>query len=136
GWWAARASVRWQQLLVSAVIIVAVPGYWGDPVREGAVVAGLLVLVWLRTLRVPRDAVPLLTRLAAASLAIYLTHWTIFPLLESTPALALVVSLAFGVGVYELARAAVNAAKSRSFWSAYALAYSASARSQRSLPPR
>ena len=122
GWWAARSSSRWQQLLVSAVIILAIPGYWGDPFREGAVVAGLLVLVWLRTLRVPRGCVPVLTRLAAASLAIYLTHWTIFPLLESTPVLALVASLSFGVIVYELARAAVKAAKSRSFWSAYSLA--------------
>lgn len=136
GWWAARAATRWQRLLVSAVVVLALPGYWDDPLREGAVAAGILVLLWLPTLRVPRTTVPLLTRLAAASLAIYLTHWTVFPLLEATPLVALVASLGVGVVVYELARAAVKAAKSRSFWSAYARAYSARARSTRSLLPR
>lgn len=136
GWWAARASTRWQRVLVSAVVVLAIPGYWDSPLREGAVVVGFLVLVWLSTLRVPRAAVPLLTRVAAASLAIYLTHWSVYPLLEGTPLLALIASLGFGVVVYELARAAVNSAKSRSFWSAYALAYWARARSTRSLLPR
>jgi hypothetical protein len=136
GWWAARATTRWQQILVSAVLIVALPGYWDDPLREAAVAVGLLVLVWIPALPVPRTTVPLLTRLAAASLAIYLTHWSVFPLFEATPLLALIASLGAGVVVYELARAAVNAAKSRSFWSAYAAAYSARARSTRSLLPR
>jgi hypothetical protein len=136
GWWTARARTTWQRALVSVVVLAAVPGYWDTPMRELAVICGLLALIWLPTLRVPRVVVPLLTVLAGASLAIYLTHWVVFPPLQGTPWLALLASLAFGVGVYEAARAAVNAAKSRSFWSAYVSAYSAKARSALSPVPR
>ena len=136
GWWAARATTTWQRLLVTAVVLAAVPGYWESVWREGAVVVGLLVLIWFRTVRVPRLSVPLLTRLAAASLAIYLTHWVVYPPLETTPWLALVVSLAVGVALYEVSRVAMNASKSRAFWSAYASPYSTSARSSRSPLPR
>ena len=136
GWWAARATSTWQRLLVSAVVLVAVPGYWESIWREVAVVAGMLVLIWFRALRVPRVSVPALTRLAAASLAIYLTHWVVYPPLENTPWLALVVSLAAGVALYEVSRVAMNASKSRAFWSAYASPYSTRARSSRSPLPR
>jgi hypothetical protein len=136
GWWAARATSTWQRLAVSAVVLVAVPGFWDAPWREAAVVVGLLVLIWFRAVRVPRPAVPLLTRLAAASLAIYLTHWLVFPPLQDTPWLALATSLVVGVVAYEASRLAMNAAKSRSFWSAYAVAYDTSARSTRSPLPR
>ncbi len=136
GWWAARASTRWQRLLVSAVILLAVPGFWDAPMREAAVALGLLVLLWFPTLRVPRVSVAVITRIAAASLAIYLTHWLVFPPLAELPLLALVTSLTVGVVGYELARLAMKVAKSRSFWSAYADAYAANARSARSLLPR
>jgi surface polysaccharide O-acyltransferase-like enzyme len=136
GWWAARASTRWQRLLVSAVILLAVPGFWDAPMREAAVALGLLLLLWFPTLRVPRASVTVFTRVAAASLAIYLTHWLVFPPMAQLPLLALVTSLAVGVVGYELVRLAMKVAKSRSFWSAYADAYAANARSARSLLPR
>ena len=136
GWWAARTTTTWQRLLVSAVVLVAVPGYWDAPLREGAVVVGLLVLIWFRTVRVPRVSVPVLTRLAAASLAIYLTHWLVFPQMADLPWVALVVSLAVGVAVYDVGRVAMKAAKSLSFWSAYVSPYSTNARSARSPLPR
>jgi hypothetical protein len=136
GWWAGRTTNVWQRLVVSAVVLLAVPGYWDAPLREGAVVVGLLVLIWVRSIRVPRVSVPVLTRLAGASMAIYLTHWTVYPLLEQAPWLALVVSLVVGVVVYEVSRLAMNLAKSRSFCSAYASPYSTRARSTRSPLPR
>lgn len=136
GWWAARASTRLQQLLVTAVVLVTVPGYWQDPGRELAVIAGLLLLVWVPTLRVPRFLVPVLSLVAAASLAIYLSHWVVFPSLQATPWLALAASVTVGVLVYEVARVAMKVAKSRSFWSAYDSAYSVNARSARSPVPR
>ncbi|HEX5016786.1 MAG TPA: AMP-binding protein [Actinomycetes bacterium] len=136
GWWAARATSTWQRLLVSSVVVVAVPGYWGSAWREGAVIVGLLVLTWFSTIRVPRVSVPLLTRLAAASLAIYLTHWVVYPPLDEVPLVALVASLAVGVAAYEGTRLAMKAAKSFSFWSAYAKPYSTRARSARSPLPR
>ena len=136
GWWAARTTTTWQRVLVSGVILAALPGYWGSPIREGVVAIGLLVLTWCSTIRVPRITVPLLTKLASASLAIYLTHWLVFPPLQHLPLLALIVTLAVGVAVYEGARLAMKAAKSFSFCSAYASPYSTSARSARSPLPR
>jgi hypothetical protein len=136
GWWAARATATWQRLLVSAVIVVSVPGYWGSPWREGVVILGLLTMTWVSSLRVPRLLVPLLTQIAAASLAIYLSHWVVYPPLASTPILALIACLAVGVALYIASRLAMNAAKSFSFWSAYAWPYSTRARSARSPLPR
>jgi hypothetical protein len=115
---------------------VSVTGFWQDPAREAAVIAGLALLTWVPSLRVPRFSVPVLTRLASASLAVYLTHWLVYPPLERWPLLALLVSLAVGVVAYEALRLAMNAAKSSSFWSAYASAYSAKDRSARSPLPR
>jgi acyl-coenzyme A synthetase/AMP-(fatty) acid ligase len=135
GWWAARATTTWQRLLVSTLVVASVPGYWQTPARETAVIVGLLVLVWLPTVRLPRVLVPALSVVAASSLAIYLTHWAVFPHFDSAW-VALAASIAVGVGVYEAARAAVKVAKSRSFWSAYVSAYSARARSALSAVPR
>jgi peptidoglycan/LPS O-acetylase OafA/YrhL len=118
------------------VIVVSVAGFWQDAAREVAVIAGLVLLTWVSALHVPRLSVPVLTRLASASLAVYLTHWLVYPPLERWPLVALVVSLGVGVTAYEAFRLAMNAAKSRSFWSAYASAYSAKDRSARSLLPR
>ncbi len=136
GWWASRAGSNPQRWLVTAVIVVSVTGFWQDAAREVVVIAGLVLLTWVSALHVPRVSVPVLTRLASASLAVYLTHWLVYPPLERWPLLALVVSLAAGVTAYEAFRLAMNAAKSSSFWSAYASAYSAKDRSARSLLPR
>ena len=50
----------------------------GDPVREATIAAGLLLVVWVRTLPVPRLVVPAMAALAGASLYIYLTHFEVY----------------------------------------------------------
>ncbi len=98
GWAAAKASRPMHRVVVSVVAITATPGFFADAQREGIVVAGLLLLVWLPTLRVPRVLVPGLGILAASSLYIYLTHWQVYPHLEHrVPVLALLASLAVGI---------------------------------------
>ena len=126
GWWAARASTRRQRLLVSAVILLAVPGFWDAPMREGcrrarpagaAVVPDTARATGRRAGPHPhRGGVPghlpdALAGLPAAGAA--------------AAAGAASRSLAVGVIGYELVRLAMKAAKSRSFWSAYADAYAA-----------
>jgi peptidoglycan/LPS O-acetylase OafA/YrhL len=51
--------------------------------RSGGLVVqvGLLMLIWLPTLPVPRLTARRLRGLAAASLWIYLTHWVVWPFL-------------------------------------------------------
>ncbi|MBS42109.1 MAG: AMP-dependent synthetase [Nocardioides sp.] len=98
GWAGARATTPTRRLLVSALALAAVPGFFDDPAREALVLAGVLVLVWVRRVRLPRPLVAPLAVLASASLWIYLTHWQVYPHLEDRwPLAATVSSLLVGV---------------------------------------
>ncbi len=98
GWMAARASTTPQRLLGSAVIGVGFVGFFGDPVREALVVAGLLVLLWVPSIRVPRTVARPLVTIGAATYFVYLTHWVVYPPLEVDHSLlALLASLLVGV---------------------------------------
>ncbi|MGN6577029.1 MAG: AMP-binding protein, partial [Nocardioides sp.] len=104
GWAAVKATRTWQRGLVSALVLLSVPGFFGEPAREAIVVAGMLLLVWLRAVRVPAWLARTSGVLAAASLYIYLVHWQIYPHLEDRyPLLATVLSLAGGVAFWQLA---------------------------------
>ena len=101
GWAAARADTTARRLAVSALVVVATPGFFGDPAREAAVVAGLLALVWVSRVPWPRRLVTPTAVVAASSLAIYLVHWQVYPHLEfRVPVLGLLLSLLAGVLVH------------------------------------
>ncbi len=94
GWAAQVASSRRQRLVLSAIVIATLPGFMGDPVREATIAAGLLLVVWVRTLPVPRLVVPSLAALASASLFIYLTHFEVYRATDVP-----LVNFALGIGV-------------------------------------
>jgi hypothetical protein len=79
GWAGAAARTVGPRLLVTALVVGAVPGYFGEPQREVFVVVGLLLLLWVPTVPLPRRLVRPVGHVAAATLAIYLTHWQVFP---------------------------------------------------------
>lgn len=107
GWAASRAVSVPQRLVVSALVVATLPGFF-DPVRAGVVVALVLALVWVRRTWVPAALVPPLATLATASLWIYLTHWQVYPHLEvDHPLLATLSSLAVGVAAWWLVSRAV-----------------------------
>ena len=111
GWAAARASSTKQRLLVSAVVVLATPGFFfSDPQREALVAGGVLLLTWVPTLPVPRGLNRLIGPLAAASLHIYLTHWHVFPVVteRTSPAVGVLASLAMGIAVWAAATAATR----------------------------
>lgn len=98
GWLASRATTTARRLVVSIIAIVSSVGFFGDPLREAIVAVGIVVLVWLPTLRLPRRIVPVIATLAGASLFIYLTHWQVYPPFEqSAPWLGTLLSLLVGV---------------------------------------
>lgn len=99
GWAAARADTGRRRALVLALALVLVTGFFGEPVREGIVLVGLAVVLYVDRLPCPRWAVRPVTTLAAASLSIYLTHWLVYPPLEDAglPWLALAASLLVGL---------------------------------------
>ncbi|KGN37441.1 AMP-dependent synthetase [Knoellia subterranea KCTC 19937] len=85
GWAMARAEVRWQRWLLTAYIGLVVPGFFGDPEREATIAVGLLVLLWVRSVRVPAFVVPLVVPIASASLFIYLVQWEVMGRVGYTP---------------------------------------------------
>jgi acyl-coenzyme A synthetase/AMP-(fatty) acid ligase len=100
GWAAARARTTAQRLLLTAVLLLTVPGLFpGDQtLRTSIVVGGLILLLWLPTLPSIDPLNRLAGVLAGSSLYIYLTHFHVYPYLrDDSPVLALVVSLVVGV---------------------------------------
>lgn len=115
GWMAARASTTWQRALVSLAVVAAVPGFFGDGRRELVLVAAMLLLVWVRRVPVPAPAVRIVGTLASASFVVFLVHWQVWPqMLEwFVPWVALIGTLAVGVGAWAASRAVVAAIRRR-----------------------
>ncbi|WP_327118384.1 hypothetical protein OHB12_10195 [Nocardia sp. NBC_01730] len=97
GWAAAKATTAWQRLLVGAVVLTTVPGYFGVPDRERLIMAGLLLLVWLPAIRVPALVAVGAAVLADSSLFTYLLHWQVYPLFGQHQVAALLAPLTAGV---------------------------------------
>ncbi|MGQ4598483.1 AMP-binding protein [Nocardia sp. R6R-6] len=97
GWAAAKANSAWQRAIVSVVVLVTVPGYFGVPDRERLVMAGLLALIWLVAIRVPAIVAVCAAVLADSSLFTYLLHWQLYPMFGEYRLVALLASLAAGV---------------------------------------
>ena len=99
GWAAARATSWWQRACVTVLLLAALPGFFGLGQREAVVAAGLLAVVWVRSVPVPRPLNRVAGTVAGASLFIYLTHFQIAPPLARTfgPGVAVLASLLAGV---------------------------------------
>lgn len=99
GWAAARASSRRERLVVSALAVASVWGFFEhESARDAYVILGLLALIWVPRVRIPGRLAPLVGVLASSSMWIYLVHWEIYPHLENRiPVLATLLSLVAGV---------------------------------------
>ena len=103
GWAAARATTQLGRWAVLGSSVLFLHGFFGDPRRELLVVAAVGVLLWARPVRLPRWMARAVGALAAASLAIYLTHWQVYPHLEDRyPLLATLSSLIVGLAYHRL----------------------------------
>ncbi|GGK37782.1 AMP-binding protein [Nocardia camponoti] len=97
GWAGAKATNLWQRLLVSAVVLASVPGYFGVTDRERMVMVGLLLLVWLPALRVPGVLALVAVAVADSSMYVYLLHWQVYPLFGEHQRAALIACLLVGI---------------------------------------
>ncbi|MGW9631179.1 AMP-binding protein [Agromyces sp. NPDC055520] len=103
GWLIARSRTVLQRWTASAIMVVSVAGFFGTAPREAIIVGGLLLVIWLPAVPVPRMLVPLVGVLAGASMFIYLTHWQVYPPLEDhVPWLATLLSLVVGIAAWKL----------------------------------
>ena len=105
GWAAQRASSNRQRMLVTALALVATFDFFDSPIRGLVVGVGLLMLIWLPRLPVPRLLRSVVAGLAAASLWIYLTQWAVLvPLAGTIPPVGVAaVALLVGVAATALA---------------------------------
>jgi len=99
GWAAGKASTALQRVLVSVVLIVGVRGYFDDAVREVLVTTGLLLLIWLPTVRCPAVLTAAAGAIAEASLYTYLTHFQVYPLFGSHKLYGVVASIVIGIAL-------------------------------------
>jgi acyl-CoA synthetase (AMP-forming)/AMP-acid ligase II len=101
GWAVQRASTNLQRALVTAALVVSVPGFFDSPQRGVVVGVGLVLLVWVPRVKVPRPLNRWVGAVAAASLAIFLTHFAVLPWLRPhlPPAAVFVAALATGVAI-------------------------------------
>ncbi|NEE01309.1 AMP-binding protein [Phytoactinopolyspora halotolerans] len=119
GWAAARARTVGHRLLLTAVTVAAVPGFFDNLARESVMIAGVALLLW--TVHVPCPAVVgrIAGVLASASLYIYLVHWQVYPHLTGIhPAVAVAASLLAGLLVWRLAALLEHRLRSGRVWSA------------------
>jgi acyl-CoA synthetase (AMP-forming)/AMP-acid ligase II/peptidoglycan/LPS O-acetylase OafA/YrhL len=99
----AYADTRRRRLLTLAVAVVGGATFFpDDPVRNATILAGIALLTFVREVRLPAWAVPVVGLLASASLYIYLVQ---FPILDLVPhALgATLTALAAGCLIWRLA---------------------------------
>jgi hypothetical protein len=97
GWAVAKSSTAWQRAAITALLAVGLYGYFGDPVREALVFAGIAVMIWVPSIRCPVLLTGVVAALADASLYIYLTHFQIYPLFGEHRLLGVLAALVFGV---------------------------------------
>ncbi|MEV0221739.1 AMP-binding protein [Streptomyces sp. NPDC050704] len=99
GWAAARATTARQRSVLTAALLLTVPGLFSDqPLRTALVTAGLALLIWVPTLPSLSSLNRIAGVLAGGSLYIYLTHFQVYPhFRDDFPLLALFASLAVGL---------------------------------------
>ena len=111
GWMAHRAHTTTQRCTTVTAILVLVPTFFGaDILRTGIVVAGLLFLLFVPTLVLPRMVATIATSVASASFGIYLTHFGVLPLhsLGAPPAMVVLASILTGLATTHVLGAAMR----------------------------
>jgi hypothetical protein len=113
GWMLHRATTPAQRAATVAAALVLVPSFFGSEYERAAIVlVGLLVLLFVDRIRVPRALAAPITAIAGASLGIYLTHFALLPLLGVgvPPAVLVALGLAVGILAWRLGHAAAQQA--------------------------
>jgi acyl-coenzyme A synthetase/AMP-(fatty) acid ligase len=103
GWAAARAEETRQRVVVLLAAGLLLLGFFSDPLRELIIGSAVAALLWAKPVPLPRWAAATCGAVASASLAIYLTHWQVYPHLEDRyPLAATLASIVVGLGYHRL----------------------------------
>lgn len=99
GWVASKATTTLQRAVVTAVVVVGLLGYFDSTEREVMVLCGLVLLIWLPTVRCPAAVAAAAGVVAEASLYTYLTHYQVYPLFGDHRLIGVIASIVVGVAV-------------------------------------
>jgi hypothetical protein len=113
GWLLHRAATVPQRAFAVLAAVLLVPPFFGTAYEHAAIVlGGLLVLLFVDRIPVPRALAAPVTAVAGASLGIYLTHFALLPLQSvGVPAAVLVViDLVVGIVAWRTGNAVVQGA--------------------------
>jgi acyl-CoA synthetase (AMP-forming)/AMP-acid ligase II len=115
GWLVHRSTTVWSKLLTSALCVLTVPGFFNRPEREWFIVAGVVLLIWCREIPMPRRVAQLVALVASASMAIFISHFRVFPPLDRNlpRGLAFVLTLAIGVAIWVVAEQVQRVVRTR-----------------------
>ncbi|MGV0605564.1 AMP-binding protein [Mycolicibacterium sp. XJ1904] len=97
GWAASKAGTTLQRALLTAVLAVALCGYFDSTLRELLVFGGLALVIWLPSIRCPAALTVAVGVLAEASLYTYLVHYQVYAMFPGHPAVGVIASLAVGI---------------------------------------
>jgi acyl-CoA synthetase (AMP-forming)/AMP-acid ligase II len=104
GWVADKSSELWQRVALSAVALATVPGYFDSTTRTLVILGGILALIWVSKVSLPKPTNRLVGLLGAASLYIYLVHFQVNTVLNVDRAASqFVIAIVFGVFTYIVA---------------------------------
>lgn len=102
GWLIARCTTLRHRLVVTAIAAATVPGFFVDPERGVVLFVGLLLLLWIPTVRLPGLVNRVAGLLAGASLYIYLTQFQVYPQLPGYTWLAVLACVVVGLAYWQL----------------------------------
>jgi hypothetical protein len=113
GWLVHRSETTRQRLLTTALCLLTVPGFFQLAQRDWFITVGLVVLVWCRSLPCPAALRRPVSTLAAASMWIFITHFTVWPPLDAAfeREVAYVLTVAVGVGTWIMSERVARAAR-------------------------
>jgi acyl-CoA synthetase (AMP-forming)/AMP-acid ligase II len=107
GWAIAQAKAVWQRVGLTAILVTVMWGAMENHPHEMLVIAYLSVLIWLPWLPSTKLVNRVAGAIAASTLATYLLHWQILPVLEEHgidhPVLVIAICLAAGLAYFQLA---------------------------------
>jgi acyl-CoA synthetase (AMP-forming)/AMP-acid ligase II len=115
GWLISRSRSPVQKLVTCALCGVTVVGFFGQPVREGFIVAGLVLLTWARTVAFPRGLLAAATALGGASMWILISHFQVWPeLADRLPiAVAYPATIVVGIAIWRFVEAVPRLVRQR-----------------------
>lgn len=102
GWLIARCETPRHRLAVTVLVLLAVPGFFTTTERDMVLLAGLLLLLWIPSVRLPGLINRAAGLLAGGSLYIYLTQFQVYPEFAVRTWLPVLACIAVGLAFWQV----------------------------------